>query len=234
MVACEDVTAEEFAALVASSSASDLFKARYGRFSPTTYDGWNGPSFKVFRGDVTASGPWKAPGLNTLVLGDLSVSGSIDLANPHDEGFDEGGQFVVLGDVECRGFVGEGGKCIFIDGDLVARDAIANAFEDASLIVVGDFRTRFFIGVDIWANVGGTAEIEAGDGYCMPLDGVEADWDEVRPRLDAASSLALLKPGLGTVVRDEAGQPLGLDISCDELRDRMSRGETIFADRQSH
>jgi hypothetical protein len=60
-------------------------------------------------------------------------------------------------------------------------------------------KTRFFYGMDIWAEVGGTPDMDYGEGYCLPIG-----WDEegprartayhaIRPRHDVESSMRLLK-----------------------------------------
>ena len=76
--------------------------------------------------------------------------------------------------VTCGAFAGTYGKCAFIDGNLVACDLILNSFEDSALVIAGNLRTRFYYGQDIWAEVGGSAEMEFGDGYCLPIGYTEA------------------------------------------------------------
>jgi hypothetical protein len=106
--------------------------------------------------------------------------------------YDAGGLFVVIGNVECDVFAGQFGKQIFIDGNLEATQMILNAFEDSSLTVAGNLRTRFFYGWDIWANVGGRAEMEYGNGYCMPFGVRNAEREAIRPRHDVETSQRLL------------------------------------------
>ncbi len=139
------------------------------------------------------NGHFRAPGFCTLITGDLHVDGIVDLQNP--DGYDEGGLFIVLGDVICHSFFNEYGKCTFVDGKLEARDLLVNAFEDSALVVTRHLRTNFFYGEDIWAEVGGSATMEYGEGYCLPIgytaDAVEA----IMPKQDEEASLSLLNLG---------------------------------------
>lgn len=60
-----------------------------------------------------------------------------------------------------------------------------NAFSDSSLVVIGNLRTRFFYGLDIWAEVGGRVEMDYGEGYCLPLGYRNAAREAQRPRHSA-------------------------------------------------
>jgi hypothetical protein len=188
----ENVTREDFAAAVAESPSSGLFKQQYARFRPSDYEGWDGPDYQICRESISASGTFEAPGFFTLIVGDLHVDGLIDLRNPYDRGFDEGGLCVILGDVTCTAFANEAGKVTFIDGDIHARDLLINAFGDSSLVVMGALKTRFFYGRDIWAEVGGDVSIDYGEGYCLPIGYRDAAAEAIMPKHDETSSLALL------------------------------------------
>jgi hypothetical protein len=200
------LTAEEFAAAIATGPASEPFRQRFARFDPSSYDGWHGPDFKIHRGDLSIAGNWRAPGFQTLVVGNLTVDGFVDLANPHDEGFDEGGLFIVLGSLRCHAFANEYGKVAMVDGDLVVRDIILNDYEDSALTVSGNLRTRYFRGQDIWAEVGGSAEMAYGEGYCLPLGYTDAAAQAIRPRHSETESRAILSKALNpqadTLTRD--------------------------------
>lgn len=188
----EQVTAEEFAALVQTGPASDAFKRQYARFCPQTYDGSFGPDYMVHRGPLHLTSNFVAPGFFTMVVGDVTADGIVDLGNPEDKGFDEGGVFVALGDVHCRVFANHYGKCSFVDGDLRADDMIVNAFSDSALVVMKDLRTRFFFGEDIWAEVGGRAEMSFGSGYCLPIGYDDAAQEAIYPERDHDDSMAIL------------------------------------------
>lgn len=155
-------------------------------------EGWDGPDCLIHRGPLAVQGHFEAPGYFTLITGDLTVEGLVDLHNPYDKGFDEGGIFVVLGDLTCHAFANEYGKCSFIDGNLNARDILLNDFGDSCLFVTGDLATRFFYGRDIWAEIGGVASMDYGDGYCLPIGYRNAGAEAMRPRHDEDASLRLL------------------------------------------
>ena len=171
-------------------------RRQYARFSPSDYDGWEGPDYRIHDGDLVVDGNLTNAGFNTMVTGSITATGFVDLGNPHTEpnnlGFDEGGLFLSVGSVTCRALAGEGGKCTFIDGDLRAPDFVLNAFEDSSLIVSGRLETRFFLGEDIWAEVGRGAEIDYGIGYCLPIGYTSAGAQAIKPRHTPEQSLARL------------------------------------------
>jgi hypothetical protein len=183
----EEVTREEFDTALARSVASAKFRKQFARFAPSWFDG---ASCMLHLGHLHTSGHFRAPGFYTLVTGDLHVDGIVDLQNP--EGYDEGGLFVVLGDVKCRSFFNEYGKCAFIDGKLDASELLAAAFGDSSLVVIGSLKTNFFFGRDIWAEVGGSATMKYGDGYCLPIGYEDAAEEAIMPKHGAGASRALL------------------------------------------
>ncbi len=211
MSAFKPVSEDDFHAIIDAASASDAFRRRFAEFEPST----DGDDFQVHHGDLDIDGDFVAPAYCTLVVGNLTVSGFIDLANDYDRGFDEGGLFIVLGKVECRVWAGEGGKCAFVDGDLLARDLLLNAYEDSSLVVSGTLVTHFFYGVDIHAEVGVGAVMEYGCGYAM-LEHPDEDPVQIEPRHDEDASMALLDV-------DDVD-----DVSADDLMDRIRAGETVI------
>lgn len=188
----EQVSLDEFKLALERSAASQLFRKQFARFSPSYYEGHNGADCMIHLGDLRTSGHFEAPGFYTLITGSLHVDGIVDLHNPYDKGFDEGGLFVVLGDVVCDAFFNEYGKCSFVDGKLDARELVVNAFGDSALVVTGNLTTNFFYGQDMWVEIGGRASIEYGDGYCLPIGYGDAAVEAVRPRQDADTSLARL------------------------------------------
>lgn len=197
--AFEKVGADAFAARVAAGASSATFKEQYARYRPRSYDGRFGPDFRVHHGDIAIGGNWRVPGFQTLIAGNLAVDGLVDLANPYDEGFDEGGQFIVLGNVRCRAFINEYGKVSMVDGALEASDVVVNDFEDSALVVIGDLRTRFFQGLDLWAEVGGSAFMEYGDGYCLPIGYSDATAQAMLPRHGEVESRKQLNPKIDPV-----------------------------------
>jgi hypothetical protein len=183
------VTKDEFVAALAERSSSAL-RTQLQRF--VSFDAAIAEDAALHDGDLTMSGPFKAPAFCTLIVGDLTVDGVVDLEN--NENFDEGGLFVVLGTVTCNAFIGHYGKCAFIDGDLVAREAVLNGFEDSSLVVIGRLATRLFLGADIWAEVGAGAAMEYGVGYCLPLGYTDAAKQAIRPQHDAQATARIVVP----------------------------------------
>lgn len=192
MAGFESVSREEFEQALAEGRGSPAFREQFARFMPQL-DGADESEagFMIHRGDLTVSGDFTAPGLATLILGSLTVEGYVDLRNPRDDAFDEGGLFVVLGDLRCRVFAGECGKCGFVDGDLEARDLLLAAYYDSSLVVIGQLKTKFFTGNDIWAEVGGGAVMEYGIGHAVPL-GEPSGCAIMTPRHGERASRAML------------------------------------------
>jgi hypothetical protein len=210
MAAFEQVSPKAFDDAIARSPSSNAFKAQIARFSPYRED-----HCFIHREPLLVAGNFNAPGFCTAVIGDLDVSGIVDLTNP--QGFDEGGVFIVIGNVTCKGFVSYYGKCSFVDGDLVANDVIVNAYEDSSLVVIGNLKTRFFYGRDIWAEVGGAADMEFGSGYCLPIGYKDAARQAIRPKHDRKASIALL------AVKEKDNSSLEL-----ELAKALQQGRPIF------
>ena len=188
----KSVSAEEFSQILEDAPSSPVFRSEFARYNPGYYEGWSGPDCMVHQSDLRISGDFTAPGFYTLIIGNLTVDGHVSLQNPYDKGFDEGGLFVVIGDVRCRSFSNEYGKVAFIDGDLEAEHLILNSYEDSSLSVTGTLKTYFFHGQDIWATVGIGAFMEYGVGYCLPMGYSNAEAQAIMPRHDEETSLGLL------------------------------------------
>ncbi|MGY8661453.1 hypothetical protein Q3C01_03690 [Bradyrhizobium sp. UFLA05-109] len=184
----ERVTRAVFDELLANNG-SERFRRELAR-----YDLESDPPARddcaVLRGPLAASDFVDVPAFNTLVMGDLTVDGLIDLGSAG--AFDEGGVFVVLGNVASTVFSTGFAKGTFIDGNLEADSLILNAYDDSALVVRGNLRTYFFYGRDIWAEVGGKAEMHYGDGYCLPIGYTSAGAEAIEPLHDRATSLRRL------------------------------------------
>jgi hypothetical protein len=179
----EKVTMDQFDGALDAAALSQAFKD--ARISLELDE----PCY-IHRGPLTLAGNFRAPGFCTLMLGDLTVDGLIDLTSP--EGFDGHGVFITIGNVTCRSFSNDWAKVTIIDGCLSASDLIINCFEDSMLMVIKDLRTKFFYGRDIWATVGGVAEMDYGDGYCLPIGYRAAAAEAIEPHHDAETSMRLL------------------------------------------
>jgi hypothetical protein len=190
--AFEHVSLDEFNRALSQCAASQIFRKQFARFQPQYYEGHNGPDCMIHLGHLKMEGRFEAPGFFTLIAGNLDVDGIVDLHNPYDKGFDEGGLFVVLGDVTCNAFFNEYGKCSLIDGKLEARELLLNAFGDSALVVTGNLTTNFFYGQDMWAEVGGDVSMEYGEGYCLPIGYADAVRDARQPKRDLDTSLMQL------------------------------------------
>lgn len=157
------VTRAQFEEAVEDCAASPSFREQFARFAG--FDEMLETEAFVHAGDLRIKGSYRAPGLCTLITGYLHVEDVLDL-NPR---FDEGGLFIVIGDLGCRHLVGDYGAMTFVDGDLTARDTVITGFRKSVLSVVGTLRTRLFVGCDGAAFVGAGAEIEYGVGHCVPM-----------------------------------------------------------------
>jgi hypothetical protein len=194
------ISPEAFCAAIAEQGSAAVRRefARYDVADPAT---WGTIEARVHDGPLTFHAGFTAPALQTLVLGDLFVEGCVDT----DDGHDHGGLFVVIGNVECDQFIGHFGKCVFIDGNLEVTQIILNAFEDSSLSVTGNLRTRFFYGWDMCGEVGGYADMEYGHGYCLPFGHSDATRQMIKPRHDVETSLRLL-------AIEKPGEDIGFDL----------------------
>lgn len=210
IMAFANVTAAEFNALLRESGSARFQRelARYEFFAP-------GGDCAVHRGSLSVSNVLPVSAANILVLGDLSTDGLLDLG---EDGAEQG-CFIVLGNVACSSFANAYGKCVIIDGNLEADEIIVNSFEDSALLVTGNLRTHFYHGIDIWAEVGGRAEMEYGDGYCLPIGYKDAAVEAIWPRHVRETSLRRLSFG-----DDGSIDPQG-------FLDRLKGGQAIFRPR---
>lgn len=211
-MAFEKVTQAEFEGIIAGNG-SEAFQRLAGRYD-SALTSYAPDECVVHRGPLSLPKLLRAPAYATIVLGDLSVDGLIALDNP--EGYDEGGLFLVFGNVTCGAFAGHWGKCTFIDGNLAARDLVLNSFEDSSLVVTGNLRTGFFYGRDIWAEVGGSVEMAYGDGYCLPIGYDEPAEQAIEPKHDRDASLRRL-------AFDDTDY-----IEPHEFLERLRNGQSVF------
>lgn len=144
----------------------------------------------VQEGDLTIATDWQPTVDNLLVLGSITCEGLVDVAL---EGCSEwGGSLWIFGELKCRHFAGHFGTSVVVDGNLTVSELAVAAFEDSALIVVGDFTAHFYYGDDIWADVGGRAVIEYGNGYALPFGYDNAEAQSVNPKFDLETSLARL------------------------------------------
>lgn len=155
------VSRAQFEAAVADCAASPAFFEQYGRFAG--FESLMETEAFVHDGNLRIRNSWRAPGLCTLVNGHLEVENVLDLQSR----FDQGGLFIVIGNVSCRHLLGDYSLTTFVDGDLTARDTLITGYGDSALTVTGILRTKLFIGCDIGAFVGAGAEIEYGIGHCV-------------------------------------------------------------------
>jgi hypothetical protein len=207
------VSAQGFREALEACPASPALREQLARF--VAFDGPMEQEAVVHEGDLEVSGSFRAPGLCTLIAGNLDVDGVVDLRT----NFEEGGLFVVIGNVRCRHFISEYSKCSFIDGDLEAAESIMNGFSDSALSVIGTLRTRLFIGCDIWAEVGAGAEMEYGVGYCLPIGYRNAAAEAIRPRHGEEETAGIV----AAAPRSE-----GYLLRVDQFVDRIRAGQPIF------
>jgi hypothetical protein len=207
----EKISPPEFCRLIAERASVGL-RGQFSRYDVADHRTWGSDETLVHRGPLILTGTFRAPAFNTLVLGDVFVEGLVDL----DDGHDEGGLFVALGHVECNSFANTYGKCAFVDGSLEATELVLNAFSDSSLTVIKNLRTRFFYGLDIWAEVGGRIEMDYGEGYCLPIGYRDAARQAIHPRHGSRASRALLNV-------DHVDE-----ITPHRFLDTIRRGKSVF------
>lgn len=162
-----------------------------------------------------AEGGFKPPASCTMIVGDLTVEGVVDVG----PGTDEPGLFIVLGNVTCRSLLGGDNVIILVDGHLEAKEAIVNGFEHASLSVMRTLRTKLFVGEDIWAEVGDGAVMEYGCGYCLPLGYGDAQHQAIGPIKGKAETLAIVSV---------PPRPTGYFLSSDAFAEAIRASEAIF------
>ena len=147
------VSTPTFKEFLAASDASQLFRKQYARY--ISFVPLHEHRRLVNDGDVHAKS-FKAPGLCTLILGDLIVDDVVDLQTPYDEGR----LFIVIGNIGAS--ISSTNTAPIVSSTAISTSqSILNGFEDASLNVIGDLKTKLFIGCDIWAEVGGATDMDS-------------------------------------------------------------------------
>jgi len=165
------------------------FLKDYKSSVPATDDELDEEEFQIYIGDIESDEVLRFNACNLLVVGNIKAKW-LD-AQYKDDG-DEGGSLFVMGAVTCDYFSTYYSKIIAIAGDLKAHRILNNAFEDSALIVKGDLTTEYFYGVDVWADVEGTAYMEYGNGYCLPMGWPETSRETFEPEHSESQSRAFL------------------------------------------
>ena len=148
--------------------------------------------YAVHEGDLIIATDWQPTVENLLVLGSITCEGLVHVALEDCSEWDWGGSLWVLGDLKCRHFASHDGRSVVVDGNLTVSELAVAAFEDYTLMVAGDFTAHFYYGDDIWADVGGRAVMEYGNGYALPFGYDNAEVQCVYPKFNLETSLARL------------------------------------------
>lgn len=205
------VTRREFQEAIADSPASPAFHEHFRHF--VSFEDLMDVEAMVHEGDLRVLDSFRAPGLCTLIIGNLDVANIVDLQSH----FDSGGLFIVIGNVTCRHFISDYGLTGFVDGDLVARESIINGFGDSGLSVTGTLRTRLFVGCDIAAHVGAGAVMDYGVGHCMPIGDDAAA--AIRPLHDEDATAGMVIPPANAE---------GYLLNAEQFVDLIRTGQPIF------
>lgn len=172
-------------------------------------------SAAIHDGDLRIDGTFTPPAQLTLIQGDLHVTGTVSTEGAG--GADGNATLVVIGDLHCDSLINDWASILIVTGNCTARSWTFAAREDAAFVVGGDFTTPIFIGMDIWVNVGGTAQMQAGQGYALNLDNLitgkvgpvtytDADFDTLRAdlalppaaQMDLSDAISTLEKRLAT------------------------------------
>jgi hypothetical protein len=184
------ITSQEFIELL-KSTGSPVLLGQLNRFDLDMVLGEYEDMCYVIEGDLHLDDSWQPEVANLIIMGSIHSTGFINSQSSSEE-VDEGGSLWVLGDVTCRHFANYYGKSVFVDGSMKVEELAVNAFEDASLVVTGDFDAHYFYGIDIWVEAGGKIDLEYGEGYGLPLGYTDAPAQAIDPKHDKDTSLALL------------------------------------------
>jgi len=167
----------------------------------------------IHDGDLDLPEDFKAPAHHVLIRGNLIVDGVVD-TNVTEA--DEGGSFIITGNLRCMVFINHSGKTSIIGGDLFAREMLFNTFEETMLYVGRAIRTFFFLGWDTWAEFGTKAEMDYGIGYCLPHNHGDSSAAAARPDFDEAASLNRL------------AMSGARELSNDAMLDHLRSGKPLF------
>lgn len=128
----------------------------------------------------------------------------------------------IISDVTCDFFANTYRKTVYIDGNLLVKKMFINDFENSSLVITKDLKTKFFYGKDYFADVGGKIDMEFGDGYCISLHKNDTK-ASIKPVHDEISSYALLN--INIVTAD------GLKISSKDIVKLIQSETTLFKEK---
>ena len=206
----KNVTAEQFVALLKRHGSAALMKW-LDRSDPGML--FRGDAYGVHEGDINLDDKWQPESEHLLVLGSVTSRKSV-MATSLSSSSDEGGSLWVLGDLNCKHFTNWYGKAVFVDGNMSVSEIAVNAFEDSCLVVIGDFKAKYYYGSDIWVEAGGDITLEYGVGYALPLGYTDAGKQAVYPRHDKATSMKLMRLRGGS--------------EADALVERINRDEDFF------
>ncbi|WP_337268808.1 hypothetical protein [Oryzifoliimicrobium ureilyticus] len=152
-------------------------------------------SAAVHEGPLAVSGDFTPPTQLCAVLGDLTVTGK--LSTEAVDGADGNATLIVFGDLDCASLVNDWASILVIAGDCRAYDWCFAAREDSAFIIGGDFTTPIFLGADIWASVGGLANMDYGYGYASSLASFSDTYDGKHTLPRKGPRELALKLGLG-------------------------------------
>ncbi|WP_291720688.1 hypothetical protein [Bernardetia sp.] len=144
---------------------------------------YNDEKLEIFIGDLYSSSEINLA-QNVLVVGNIRAKW-INLTS--EKIIDSGGYLFVTGNLDCDYFSNDFNKFVFVNGSLIVKKILNTEFEDSCLVVGKDLVTEYFHGIDIWAEVGGSIDINYGWGYCRDFDG-----KNVFPKNDIMTSLEFL------------------------------------------
>lgn len=159
------VEAGTFDDILADAPATASFRDEFAKHEFTTDRRYIDAA--IHEGPLAVDGVFKPPAFHTLVVGDLTVNGVIDLRTE----WEFAGLFIVLGNVRATNFLSEYSAGVFIDGDLDLDVILLSAFSDSSFTVIGSLTARLHIGNDIPVHVGAGALVEYAIGHRLPLEG---------------------------------------------------------------
>ncbi|MCD4793064.1 MAG: hypothetical protein K8R54_07530 [Bacteroidales bacterium] len=173
---------EQFIECVYHFNPSKLFLDQYNSIAWNMF--YKSLEFQIYIGDIYAEKPLFIENSNLLVIGDIKT--------PWLSNATEGGALIVIGNIECDYYNHCWDKIGLISGNLTANRLLINAFSDSGLFVLGNVKTEFFYGEDIWISVGGNVELEYGIGYCLALD-YKTSKKIFKPKYDKEKSYKYLK-----------------------------------------
>jgi len=170
---------------IMSDLGSEAFRKQYNRYTHPSDEEFE---YYIYVGDINSDTMLQTVDAYMLVIGNIKTT-LLNINDPYDT---EGGEFIVIGNVECDYYQHQFGKSTFIDGNLKVNKVLNDAFDDSAIIIINDLDVEFYYASNAWATVGGKVTLQYGFGYAFPIGYTNPKTESINPIHSEKESAAFL------------------------------------------